>query len=272
MGRLFVGSVYSKDGIERNRQWYDLQTKFLRATTKNYQHFVCAEEDTFEGDHVFLQKKYEPVSYWHHLCRLGQKNKSQNEQYYLEHVNGLKTLIDEFRRQIEFGWLLILDSDAFPIVSGWQKTIPEQMNERKKKWASAVRMECLDIFPHPCVWLVPRRSLSVLDSLADMTVSYDICGRGVSNIGSGMSREEVFPLVKTNTWSPHPFMSTVYYGAFYHHAGGSRVPGNKSMLYYRPAFPEGYYGSFYDQTSESVFTDTEAYLSRLSGLPVSFHG
>lgn len=270
MGRLFVGSVYGADE-EVNKKWFGLQSHFLSMTTKGYTHFVCADRDVgFDGDYRFVKKVYQEEEFWHDIGAVRPKSTKEppSDKYYLEHVNGLKTLIDEFRRNIEYGWMLLLDSDAFPVRAGWQNVLPQHINHKKKQWASAVRVECLDLFPHPCVWLIPRRALDVLDNLASMPPVPDICGRNVMNIGTGLSTKDALPLIKTNVWSPHPFMCTVYYGAFYHHAGGSRAPGNKSIQYYRNTVPDGYHRKFYDDVDGMLLANPEEFISRLVGFDI----
>lgn len=227
MKRLLVGSVYAPS--QRNQAWYGLQHRYLRQTLGDgYTHAVWlnrVKADPFV-DSVVVGRSDEP-----------------SDSSYNEHSAGLNRLLAYFAADRDHEDYLILDSDAFPFRDGWLDKLcgwlagDDLLPERS--WASAVRCENLDTFPHPCVVFIrggflrrlaePARyfdfSPATCRNLAGFTFEDVGCGLPVELAG----RQVWQPMPRSNVWNPHPVLAAVYGGLFYHHGAGSRPPDIRAV-------------------------------------------
>jgi len=198
-GQLHVATVYFGDS-PLNSLWLRLQQEFLKRTTTNYRFSVylnnCDQSLFKDVDILGVAPKGLPSSpSQNHLCCLRE----------------LVKLIDCSKD------LLILDSDCFPILEGWRPILQTAMADRGFQAAAPVRVENLDLFPHPCAMFVTsqgREDFEIISSNSDNLL--------------GVRRQEptcsvpVFPLIRTNRINIHPIGAAIYYDMFYHHGAGSR--------------------------------------------------
>src|SRR5262249_24076641 len=103
-----------------------------------------------------------------------------------------------------------------------------------RTYATAVRTENLDTFPHPCVFFVKGDYFRGLSCPAD---HFGFCQSQERNL-LGFAFEDVtcrlirdadgkqlwLPMTRTNIANPHPVFVAIYGGLFYHHGAGSRGP------------------------------------------------
>lgn len=231
---LHVVTVYYGHS-ERNATWLRLQQEFLCRTTKNYKFSVYlnnCDESLFEDvDIIGVAPADLP------------KNASENHLYCLKE---LVKLIDR-----DCDTCLILDSDCFPISIDWQELLIKNMATHGCNVAAPIRVENLDLFPHPCAMFV------TIDGMRSIEMILSNCDNLI-----GVKRQEptcslpVFPLLRTNKTNIHSIGAAIYYDAFYHHGAGSRP-------------------DFFDNIGDSsYFTDDnpewESSFARLSADPIGF--
>jgi len=221
LGKLFVGSVFVDH--PRSARWYEIQLRALDQSTgaDSYDHFVVSN-----GCDKDIFKRSVLVS----------EHKDRNPEPAIEHVTGLRELCQQFsdcqKVGAKYDGMLILDSDAFPFVEGWRDKLDTWMaaDERlpARKWASVVRTENLDTFPHPCVVYVRGDFITANHSPPFWVKSHEnLLGFRFQDVTCNLQmRDGVdqlwLPLTRTNVWNPHPVLAAVYGGLFYHHGAGSR--------------------------------------------------
>ena len=125
--KLLVGSVFTSHKKQKN--FYDLQIKFLKKTTKDFHHIV------------FINGKSE--YYFKHSETIGNHLDYQTIGLSKSHSLGMDSIIQFFREHPADNYLL-LDSDCFPILNNWQEILLSKMHE--KKFAAPVRFENLETF------------------------------------------------------------------------------------------------------------------------------
>jgi len=242
---LLVCSVYG--GGQYDGFWLELQRSQLRATMGEggFRHIVYlghrADEALFAGSLIAGQ------------AREGNPN---------EHLAGLECLAAyALSNQDAYSGFLVLDSDAFPVATGWMRMLNGRLAKFRKRCAAAVRIENLDAFPHPCVVYSPQAAC-LRFSLRD---TVNLLGRPVRDIGC--DEERWLPLLKSNRVNVHPVLSTIYSGLFYHHGCGSRNFRMRSTM-------SGYYDDVLktapsaDALLRGLRKNPEAFLAALNG-PVS---
>ena len=100
--KLLVGSVFTDDSPIQ-QQWLDLQLKFLKATTEDF-------------DHVTVLWKRQTSTFFSKTNVIEPQTKYTLSE---AHLKGFEYLVYYFtERMEEFEYFLILDSDAFPIKTG----------------------------------------------------------------------------------------------------------------------------------------------------------
>jgi hypothetical protein len=97
-----------------------------------------------------------------------------------------------------------------------------------------VRAENLDAFPHGCALFIdgrylreqPRGHIRLVTkpttNFAGFTTE-DLVFDGTDVIDSD-GKQLWCPLIRSNTWNPHPIVAAIYGHVFYHHGAGSRSP------------------------------------------------
>jgi hypothetical protein len=196
--KLLVCSVFC--GSEFDKFWLDLQRRQIAETFGDFDHAVYlsyrANPELFKDSTIVGYSK-------------------EGDKW--EHRDGVRALTNYAQQHPCYSGYLVLDSDAFPIASGWKDTLEYYLARFNKRYACAIRPENLDTFPHPCV--VYARQAQALWFSYKSTVN--LLGQPVTDLACGF--DEFFPLLKTNRKSLHPILATIYFDLFYHHGCGSRV-------------------------------------------------
>jgi len=230
---ILIGSVYN----EQSTKWLALQQEFLKTTASKYE-FVVYFNGTKPPEKVDI---------------LGINLQSKDSR--AEHLLGFNKILDYFKEEKRFSHCLILDSDAFPIKNEWDKILLKKIEPFGM--ACVIRFENLDTFPHPCVFFTDRKSVDNVNPR--MSEQKNLLGRKFKEFNLDI-KQPFFPLLKTNTYSPHPIISTIYYNLFYHHGFGSR------NFYCRSVHVDNYYEtknsvkSLYDELIENP----KLYIKRLN--------
>lgn len=224
--KLLVGSVFMDDSPIQ-QQWLDLQLKFLKATTENFEHAVVLwkrqTDNFFRKTNVIEPKTHYTLSE--------------------AHTRGLNYLFYYFmERMEEFDSFLVLDSDAFPIKTGWLPELTRAMEPRPVlnqdgsilhefgnlyEIAVAVRSENLEQRLHSSILFIKNGQ-----SLPKLSAEYgqlgvDLKGDPEQDVFLPYYEKErhlAFPLVRSNQRNIHPLGCGVYYDMFYHHCCGSGRP------------------------------------------------
>lgn len=192
--KLLIGSVFIDHS--RSNAWYQLQQKYLKATTNNFTHLVCSS-----GMSQYKQSQVIKI-----VNRPGQAG----------HILGLNTIIEHFNKHPEYDHLLLLDSDCFPIQKQWQENLVRSM--KGFDVAAIARYENLDMFAHPSAFFVNRAGAKTLQfGLRPCT---NLVGFSYQDTMSNVTK--FFPLMRSNRLNHHPVLFGIYWDCFYHHGAGSR--------------------------------------------------
>lgn len=246
---LTVLSVFAPS--PRNGLWYDLQRHFIRQTTEvPYRYRVIlngVDPAGFEAADVAFSNR-------------------EN----LGHSEALVQALEYLRRN-RCATYLLLDSDAFPVIAGWHGLLTERMARFHKRVAAPVRVENLDVFPHPCAFFI-------LDSVLDdprldfrrTTPVQNLLGVEVLDAGGSLvaMRNEMFPLIRTNVVNLHPVAAAIYYHMFYHHGAGSRAFDFRATTrfgYYEHLLPNGHREATAQRLLHDLERDPDRFVRRLMG-------
>lgn len=224
MLQLLVGSVFADDS-EHQVKLLDLQLKFLRATTPDFQHVAFVAK---QSTGLFSKK----------TDVLPQQVLGEGES---EHLMGLTAILQEFRnRQNRFPCFLVLDSDAFPIKSGWLSQLLNKMDSpvydtagnfvfnRHEPYeiAAALRYENMEQRLHASICFMKDVALDHDLDFRHGYVGDDLVGGREIDIYitpyQTERRDRAFPLIRSNKVNVHPLACGIYFDSFYHHGAGSR--------------------------------------------------
>jgi hypothetical protein len=233
MKKLIVGSVFANDNPDQ-QLWLDLQLKFLRATTVDFDHIVVLSDgltnDYFESKtKVLVPENTQPKASEAHFLGLNRLT-----QYFLQH-------------QDQYENFLYMDADAFPIKQNWlgallKKMQPEERvdyqtgafltNKSKGRHydiAAVLRSENLESRLHASVLFVKTQALHNI-SFELGIAGDDLAGNPESDVFIPAYQRDLrrlaFPLIRTNKNNVHPLACGIYFDMFYHHACGSGRPFN----------------------------------------------
>lgn len=230
MKKLLVGSVFSP--THRNETFVNLHYRYLSETLGDqYDHAVWLNR---VGTDLFKSSKIAGMS----------DEPGQDPRH--EHAEGLNGLMDFFEKNPDYENYLILDSDAFPFRANWLEKLLMWMKEDdrlpERQWAAAVRTENLDTFPHPCVffvkgsWFRERRTppyhewnWGVFKQSNMLGYPFEDVSLKPEEVEHAMNCGVFQPMTRTNFWNPHPILSAIYGGMFYHHGAGSRAVELRSV-------------------------------------------
>lgn len=228
---LLVGSVFINDS-EPQQQWLDLQLRYLRATTHDFDHVVVLASgiayNTF-GDKTTVLVPQDTT-------KIGSP----------AHCQGLNLLLEHFlSKSDEYENFLFIDSDAFPIRKNWMGTLLNQMQAttqfdpktgaampvkgkgRDYDIAAALRCENLETRLHASVLFVKHHALANVN-FACGGMGMDLAGNPEEDVYLPTYQHEMrnmaMPLLRTNKTNVHPLACGIYYDMFYHHAAGSGRP------------------------------------------------
>ena len=201
-----VTVYYGKSDV--NSLWLRLQQEFLKHTTKNYRFSVYLNDCD--------------KSLFTDIDILGiAPNDIPKHNHSLNHLCCLKKLIKLIDQNSDT--YLILDSDCFPIQQGWQSILLNAMDKSGHQVAAPIRVENLDLFPHPCAMFITNKGMKTLEMIPSNQHYYS------ANL-LGVERQEptcnhlAFPLLRSNQVNIHPIGAAIYHNIFYHHGAGSRQP------------------------------------------------
>lgn len=228
MARILVGSVFADHA--RTEKWYEIQLRLLDQTTT---------PNTY--DHVVVANRCKPEIFKRSRVASVRGDGAPDASH--EHMNGLRDLWRYFNEHPEYDHYLILDSDAFPFQVNWLERLLVWMREDdrlpERQWASVVRCENLDTFPHPCVLFVKGQFLrDVGDRTGERTFRVDdlqnLLGYSFRDLYVDLPKEVNgkpvwLPMTRTNVWNVHPVLAALYGGMFYHHGAGSRTMEIRSV-------------------------------------------
>lgn len=242
--KLLIGTVFSDN--PRNPEWCDLQTKFLAKTTQNYNLVACLNRvpsTDIKGYDIIKSFNNSKPSNFLEMSK--------------DHCRGLNVLLEEFKTNTCYKYLLILDSDCFPVRT-WQERLLARMNEKHKKAAAAIRFENLTAFPHPSVFFITREALD--EPWFNITIgkSTNLLFDEIHDTCAGLPIDKFYPLIRTNEWNPHPVFFGIYGHMFYHHACGSREPHFRAAEYYQKNYDVARYW-------DEFFNCPEHFIRRLKG-------
>lgn len=199
---LLILSIFAPS--EHNALWYDLQRRFIgKTTTVDYDYGLFLNGISPEG--------FDPS----HVLKQSETNEG--------HKEGLAYLLS-YARQHAYANYLILDSDCFPVRENWYSELKTQMQQFNKTIAAPVRVENLDLFPHPCAVFISKDEIhnKQIDFRNDVKIK-NMLGIEVNDVGTAMyGMEQLMPLLRTNVVNVHPVAAAIYHHMFYHHGAGSR--------------------------------------------------
>jgi hypothetical protein len=145
--------------------------------------------------------------------------------------------------------------------------------------AAAVRAENLDALPHPCTFFIdgsylrqmPRGHIRLITkpitNFAGFTCDDFFFEDSVAR--DELGRQLWYPLMRTNTWNPHPIVGAVYGHMFYHHGAGSRSPAFRVIEtgIYRHVVTEEQLQALEHNLYEMLCSDPERLCGELAAAP-----
>jgi len=250
--KTLVASVFTH--TDRNKEWYKLQTKFVKKTTDNYDHAVFLDRispEPFSDSIVIGSNKQDFIE----ICL------DDNKWNLTPHLIGLEKITQFFFENNCYDKCLILDSDCFPIRYNWEKLLLDKM--KNKPIAAAIRTENLDTFPHPCVFFMTKDAKGKF-SFRPNKLYTNLMGDKFVDSGCNIPNHICYPLIRTNKYNPHPIIAGIYFDTFYHHCCGSRVVETRALTNYK------YYDHMSleneDKLFENLTKDPEYFIQKLRQL------
>lgn len=245
--RLLIMTVYAPS--EFNIHWYRLQKYFIQKNTYIPYDFKIitnnVDGDLFEGGEV--------------ICA---------NDLNIGHPAAIEQVLDYMRSQNTYDRYLILDSDCFPVRSGWHEILNQQLQKFEKTIAAPIRFENLDLFPHPCVVYITQKGIVNKEINFSYAKVKNLMGDDINEVGGLMTKvtSEVFPLVRTNRINLHPVAAGIYHHLFYHHGAGSR--GFEFRILKKYSFYDHWINSeddveFGAEIMDALVKNPEEYIDRL---------
>ena len=248
--KLLIVSIFAPSDF--NRQWYSLQKRFISKNTKIPYEFKVVLNGCDRGAFEETDILY-----------------ANNDN--IGHSHALKQVLDYFR-SVSCDAYLILDSDCFPVWDGWHEVLFEQMRKFNKIIAAPVRVENLDLFPHPSAFFILAHGIHHPKINFDVMQITNLLGGAVADVGGGMQNtigQLLMPMLRTNVVNVHPIAAAVYHHLFYHHGAGSRDFDFRILKRY------DYYGHWHSsgdkeaqgsQLINSLLSDPEDFIDRLMNI------
>jgi len=201
--KLLIMTVYAPSKL--NEHWYRLQKHFIKKHTLIPYDFKIitnnVDNTLFDANEVF-------------------KVNTGN----IGHPAAIEQMLEYMREENSYDSYLILDSDAFPVRTGWHNILDQQMLRFNKNIAAPIRYENLDIFPHPCFVYMNKKGVNNSKVNFNYTKIKNLLGKTIDEVGGAMClvQDDVLPLLRSNRINLHPLAAGIYHHIFYHHAAGSR--------------------------------------------------
>lgn len=248
--KLLIVSIFGPSGF--NQQWYSLQKRFINKNTKIPYEFKvvlngCDRSMFEEADILYANDDN------------------------IGHSRALKQVLDYFR-SVSCDAYLILDSDCFPVWDGWHDVLLEQVQKFNKIIAAPVRVENLDLFPHPSAFFILGHGIHHPKINFDVVQIVNLLGGAVADVGGGMQNiigQLLMPMLRTNVVNLHPVAAAVYHHLFYHHGSGSRDFDFRILKRY------DYYGHWHSSDDKqaqgnrlinSLLSDPDKFIDRLMNI------
>jgi hypothetical protein len=224
MKDLLVGSVFVNESKEQHG-WFDLQMKYLKATTSTFDHVSVVSQGPTTG--LFQDTTV--------IRSANNAERRPGEQSY-EHARGLNALLAHFKQHREgYKSFLFIDSDAFPIRRNWLAILNNRMSD-EHEIAVALRTESRELRLHSSILYARTEALDHLDFTVGIHPVKNLANRLCRDVHCGpyqdARRDCVFVLLKSNKVNLSPTFCSVYYDLFYHHGGGSRKNISTSDQYW----------------------------------------
>ena len=246
--KLLIMTVYGPS--DYNQHWYYLQKKFIKKNTTIPFDFKIisnnVDEDSFNLDDVAIFN-------------------SGN----IGHPKGLRQAINYMNNSKGYTEFLLLDSDCFPVRTGWHNILNNQMISHNKNIVAPIRFENLDLFPHPCVVYFNKKGLENPGLNFDYAKVKNLMGDEIEEVGGNMQKiiQDVFPLLRTNKVNMHHVAAGIYHHLFYHHGAGSRgfqFRVQKEYKYYDHIGLDDNEEILYgDKLINALINDPESYIDKL---------
>lgn len=205
---LLVGSIFI-NASPMQQKWLDLQLRFLRATTEDFDHAAFISDGK---SNAFFDERTTIIT------------SSDNHRVINSHahVRGLQKVLEFFKKNPGYKNYLFLDSDAFPIRVGWLEILLAKMNP-PYEIAIPLRCENLETRLHSSIIFARPAALQKMQWVVGK-IGEDICGKIESDVRLNpyqSTRATALPMLKSNQWCRHPLLCTIYHDLFYHHCCGS---------------------------------------------------
>ncbi len=243
--RLLITSIHVDH--KNSRHWRTLQPQFVAEnTTADYTYGIVVNGDD--------PKKYTNVI--HHVIQR------------TSHLQCIDFVINYFRNS-KYDYLLLLDSDCWPIKKNWNIILNELIGG-DYLYAAPMRTENFDNFPHPCAFYMRRAALDIIDF--SFSRINNLLGISISDVGTAMpqtvnNHQVWLPLIKTNYICPHPVYASIYGDLFYHHCAGSRGLGFRSAQYsfYKHIINQRMHKDIYEKLTNELLASPRRYIAKLRG-------
>jgi len=253
---LLVGSIFINTSPLQEK-WLDLQLRFLRATTEDFDHAVFLSDG---GSNAFFDERTTVFT----------SNDNKRTINSKAHVRGLFNILDFFKKNPGYKNYLFLDSDSFPIRTDWVKTLLGKMKPNHDI-AIPLRCENLETRLHSSIIFARPAALPKMVWHVGQ-IGDDICGKRESDVRLTpyqKERTKALPMLKSNQWSRHPLLCTVYHDLFYHHCCGS---GRKYNMRSKP-----YWGHIVPQqtnvmeTIDELMAKPAEFIAKVAGWNPTFY-
>lgn len=254
-GKIAIGTIFSNDDHSQ-RMWFDLQLKFLEATTANFDHYT-----------VLFNKKTDYFDQRTNIIH-DKNGKVRNSQ---AHVVGLKYLLETFKSKNQYEYFLFLDSDAFPIRINWINLLVERM-EKSYEIAVPIRFENLEQRLHASILFAKPSALHHLD-FACRNIGSDLLQGSENDVTIGpyqdQRRRSAYILMRSNKFSVNPLLCGIYSDMFYHHCCGSgRTYNMRGREYWSHVAPVN---TDPQKFTEDLMQNPEDFVSKLAGWNPKFY-
>lgn len=212
--RVLLASVYADNSWDL----YPFQREFIAATTPGATHLIVSRtKPPFACD-------------WLHAPQMGRRRLGAEQ-----HAIGLRAITAYVvGRQQDFDLAVLCDSDAFPVRGDWAQTImrcltrgADPKSQGDVTYVAPMRPEAMEMFPHVSFLAFLPQFAGALRPHMIRSHGSTIFGTRLRGPGAGLPVTQCFPLLKSNVWSPHPLVHSIYGDLVYHRAIGS--PGRKWM-------------------------------------------
>lgn len=249
---LLVGSIFCngfKNYQSPNEMWSKLQWEFLTKTSPNFDRVICTVGEMDES--IFANSKIV-----NHSPNPNPAAYADNVRFLMKYFKSQENTYDNF---------LLIDSDCFPIRPNWYKSLLSFMDKHDKWYASPMRVENLDDWPHMCALFIRGNRIQE-DFIDPAPIAYEnIYGFKTMEMGP-LNKKKVgdshiwLPLLRSNVWTPHPIKAAIYSNIFYHNASGSRTDlfRAEDALFFNE-------GIICNDITKQLFDDPQGFIDKLLG-------